>query len=422
MISLPLASERKATAPSAAYRQRLDPWGMLARRWPWVLVSVLMGITLAWIYGDTTSSMYESRAEILVIQKDARTPAQSGAGNAGFAQSPGEEVLATHMQILASPRIVEEAVVANGLVERPSLAATATAKGWSESLSARDRVVRYILDNLRVRKAGDGATRDARVVRIAFQHTSPEDARDVLAAVIGSYESFVDRMIQDAGDSALRLIDNARSELKQQVSRDDLAYRQYVHEAAALITQGDTLNPHQAMLQRFEEQLADVRLRQSETAARRQIVEQTLRSSDMQDRTNALLAVIGDKEVGRLNLLLEVELGQPASESFQAMQPARTQYARAEYEKLWDLRLQSIEKSRLLGSEHPQRQELDKQVAELERYLEQTKAQFPDVPAAKSSDMSVLAESYLNLLTFDLAELERREGTSGIAEKASRKE
>lgn len=413
MISLPATNTHvDRTGSSSLMKLRpgvFDPVGLFLRRWPWVVISAAAGLLAAWSYLQSVPPIYESQAEILVIQKDARIPAQPGGTETGFAESPGEEVLATHMQILSSPRIVQEAIIKASLDQRPSLQAVATSASWPASLSSQDRIVRYILNHLRVRKAGEGATRDARVVLVTFQHTSPEDCRDVLAAIIGSYETFVESVVQDAGDSALHLIHNARDDLKEQVERDDAAYRQYVHQAEALITDGAALNPHQVMLQQFESQLADIRLRKSEAAARRQIVERALETADHEQQTNALLAVIGNADLARLNMLLEVEFGQPASEAFQALQPTRHESARAEFDKLWNLRLDVLKKSQLLGEAHPKRQELEKQVAELEEYLRVTKAELPAPAKGPSPNMITLAQTYLKLLTFDLSELDRRE-------------
>ncbi len=71
-----------------------------------------------------------------------------------------------------------------------------------------------------VTTGGSGRARNARVLNIAFRHTSPEDCELVTRAIVDRYQEFVRSKFKDINSEAAGLIDEAEKTIKQRI--DDL--------------------------------------------------------------------------------------------------------------------------------------------------------------------------------------------------------
>ena len=125
-------------------------WEVLWRRWLIILVGVLVGWILAVAYFLAWPKTYESSAKILVMRKDP-TVAASGVSRGLEVEGPQvtSELLATHMVLLTSLKIVSEALHRDGLDQLPSiLVRLKIAQGQTPA--------DYVIENLNVTSGGKG--------------------------------------------------------------------------------------------------------------------------------------------------------------------------------------------------------------------------------------------------------------------------
>ena len=109
-----------------------------------------------------------------------------------------EDYVSAHATLIKSPLIVSRAVEEGRLNSLPSLA------GFSDP-------TRPIIAALSVeRDAGDARPGGSNVLNLAFRGRSPSDAQAVLAAIIASYERFLDETFQTVNKDTLELLTKLR--------------------------------------------------------------------------------------------------------------------------------------------------------------------------------------------------------------------
>ena len=85
-------------------------WTMVRRRYLLLGSSIFAGLLLAAAYYWLSKPSYESSTQILVIKKQATLPGHNSDAQRDFEQTVGEDLLATHILILKSPRVVQDAL------------------------------------------------------------------------------------------------------------------------------------------------------------------------------------------------------------------------------------------------------------------------------------------------------------------------
>ncbi len=403
----PLAFSQQNTSASLAF----DFSSILRRRWSLLLAGTLAGIAIAALYAFTAQVSYESTVQILVIQKDAKLATQTANAQLGLQSSIGEELLATHMQIIASPRIVEEALDTHSLLDLESLRGQLEDRGENQSLE--NAAVGYILENLHVKRGGDGRAKDAQVLQVTFRHVSDIDCSKILTAIVESYQRFLSETVQGSGSEAADLIANASSVLEKKVADLDKSYRDFLEQAPMVWREGTTLNPHEVRLVELQTELSRVQVRRTEVSSRLALVEATLAAppdEDGDDQGSKLqyLSMVDNADIDRLSLLFQVEKGDPISESFQANQPVRAETASAEFDRLLVLKLEAEKLALEFGPNHPKFVETQRQIRQMEDFLSKR-----SLAPAEDRDAGVnpirLAKAYSLLLQHDLTDLNRRE-------------
>ncbi len=88
----------------------IDLLELFWRRRTYVIVCTLLGIVLGVLYCGLATPMYESTADVLVVQKRPQAVTGDNQYESGF-----EDYLATHLAVIVSPVIVERAIEASDL-------------------------------------------------------------------------------------------------------------------------------------------------------------------------------------------------------------------------------------------------------------------------------------------------------------------
>src|SRR5205814_1039371 len=119
-------------------------------------------------------------------------------------------------------------------------------------------------------------------------------------------------------------------------------------------------------------------------------------------------ALLNEKEVARLGLLLAATKGDADNESFQAMQPHRVEAYRARYDQL--LALEAKEQSLLIefGEKHPRVLETRESIRATRDFLDRSSPKNDDL-ARRQLRPHEMVGTYADLLKHDVDDLERRE-------------
>jgi capsular exopolysaccharide synthesis family protein len=125
-----------------------------------------------------------------------------------------DDYIPTHAQIISSPLVVMRAMEKLGLENLPTLLAVKE--------TGRDPVKKAI-DLLKVFRPD----RFARVLKVDYEAGSREEAVRMLAAITDSYKSFLDSTLQHNTKGVIVLIENARTQLKDELQKKEGEYREF---------------------------------------------------------------------------------------------------------------------------------------------------------------------------------------------------
>ncbi len=377
---------------------------MLLRRWPWLVLAIILFWVGAIAYYLTADSLYQSSTQLLVMRKDPKLAAQGVGGSRESESQVSEELLATQMQILQSRRIVKEALLESGLDQSPTLVT---------KVSPGDTTTDYVIDQLSVTRGGEGLAADAHVLNIAFSHNNSEEAKAVLDAIVKRYQQFLDAQFEDVNSDAAGLITKAHNDLNQDLQAVNLEYREF-REKAPLLWSGDdsvSTNIHRNRYEGIQTELSLLSLQVSEARTRLEVVEKTVKeylengASDLE-----LLSLIDEKNMTRVGILVTVKEGEAETAAFQSLQPERYENARTEYQSLLMLELQEKTLLQEFGPSHPEVVNTRQQIAMAKDFLKNKVTSLSVEDEANGVlDPKDLVNAYVKLLRNDLASLNRRQ-------------
>jgi uncharacterized protein involved in exopolysaccharide biosynthesis len=349
----------------------LDFVKILGRRLNWLVFSGLVGLLLGAAYFLLWTPRYESKAEILLMQNDTGTISTTTETNQARLEKGGisEDLLATHMKLLQSHRIVtaalnhatdvaeeaqpdpeasdeeilaDEEIVAAGEPGDESLEDPAVPqkrirnlKSIQEQLTDDQTAAEYVIDNLFVTSGGSGRARNAHVLNVAFRHTSPAVSKVVLDAIISEYQAFVRSKFKDINTEAAKLIRKASDELEEEIGLLEEKYEAFRKDAPLLSRSASGSDIYTTRYEELAAELSQLSLERDEAESRLKMVKETLEELAGSDAHNLQkLALIDERNAERLGILVTVERGKAETAAFQAMQPERMAGATAEYNSL----------------------------------------------------------------------------------------
>jgi len=202
------------------------------------------------------SGGYEASIEILVMPKDASPNAQR-------AENTEVDPIATHMQLIQSPRIIASAVEQGNLKAIPSMA---------EPVAAGGSVEAHIRKHINVERVHDGA-----IMRIGYSGPNQEDCAKVLQAVVLAYQSFLGDTFTGTSEKAITLIEQARSELAAELAAAEDDYHKFRQQANL---RPDSSSAAQEKLKAHEAALTEIQLELAKSEARLEALEETLTKTD----------------------------------------------------------------------------------------------------------------------------------------------
>lgn len=387
----------------------LDFWGILRRRWLILFLGLAFGISLAVFYAFVAPKVYASRVEVLVMRKDPGLPQMSDSQTgAAPQQEVGDALLATHMEIIRSPRVIGDAIDNRQLEELESI--RSELDPVLAKFDHRRAVVNYIIEQLWIERGGQELAYAPLTFVAEFRHNDAADCALVLSAITESYQDFMAATLQDANSEATGLIQQARDDLTLEIDQLEQSYREFRRGTPLLTLGPDSLTKNQIRLAMLHNELIRLQLRESELQSRASILARTQNDESLQDFSDLeRLGLIDNRDVERLALLVNVERGDANSdESFVAQQPMRTTAANTEMDSLLSLKVRLREERSRLGDAHPKVQDLQDAVQDVEQFLTAKRDAIKPLDDSPEVRSGTLVNAYAKVIEKDLEDITQR--------------
>lgn len=377
----------------------LDVLAILRRRVQWIVLSGVVAAAAAVAYFTLLPPRFESRAEVLLMRNDSGSMAAGVPGATTNVDVSGE-LIANHMKIIQSKRVIENALMKQNLMELPSI---------MEQIGVDETATDYIRKNLYVTSGGGGAAREAHVLNVALRHTLPDESKTLLEALLTEYESFVKETFQDINSEALKLMGDARVELEAEIADLDRQYSEFRMNAPLLSSETGGRDVYTARYEELAAESSRLALQIDEATGRLNLVKESMAKLATEGDVGGLskLSLIDEKNATRLGILVTVERGKAESATFQAAQPERVAGANAEYSTLLNLktRLKQLEKE--YGAANPETVLVKEQIAEMEKFI---RDRAKELVVTEQIDLTPddVMNAYVRMLTNDLEALTRQ--------------
>lgn len=247
------------------------PW----RRKGLISLCVAIGIVLGLLYYFQKSPVYESTAQILIMEESSQLPVES----LEVSMSSDE----IHKMLIQSDEVIANAVKSGDLAKLPSLA---------EATSPERAIVRA----LSVDPVAASATTGKVLIDLAYQSTSQADCQLILTAVIDAYREFLADMTSDVSQDAVKLIKKAKDDLEKKIAESRARYRATQEDSQLILTNEDGLNIHETEALRLHQRISELETENKRLAAQIRSFKDDP-NSGRREILNLILAQLGASEV-----------------------------------------------------------------------------------------------------------------------------
>ena len=351
----------------------LNLWQIVRRRKWRVLLGVFTCLILGTAYLVLSGPQYESTAAVLVLKKRLETAPISGPN-----QDPRqlEDYLATHMQVITSPRVVRQAVTKHKLADL-------------QCFEGKKDVTKAIVDALTVtrdtRKPGVSPSNE--ILTIGFRGKEPDECSTVLMAVIDSYQDFLKETYRNINAETLDLIARARDVVQKDLDALEAEYQRFRENTPPLWKGKEGITVQQERLFTLDARRSALRSRQAALKATLTAIDGSLKNG----RGYAEFLDIAARLPANREVVAPSLLTQP--EPWMAGKSARVSLE----EELVNLQLQESKLLENYGSDHPDVQAIRKRIETVRGMIAPAAAARGQVPA-QSSRVRELVDLRIQLL------------------------
>ncbi len=277
-----------------------------------------------------------------------------------------------------------------------------------QHLGPQDNAVEYVINNMYVTTGGSGRARNARVLNIAFRHTSPQDCEIVTRAIVDSYQKFVREKFKDINSEAAGLIEQAQKNTSTSIKGLEESYRKFRMESPMLSRGSTGSDIYTTRYEELAAEFSQLAIQRDEAAGRLDMVKKSLADYSANNAHNLQkLALIDERNAERLGILVTVERGKAETAAFQSTQPERMAGATAEYSQLLTMKTRLSQLTADFGPEYPEVKALRQQIGEMEGFLSKKQKELfigEDVQLTPDDVM----KAYVSMLEHDLRALDQR--------------
>jgi capsular exopolysaccharide synthesis family protein len=374
---------------------------VIARRWKWMALGIVAGLVICVLYFLYAPKKYESVASIFVMQKDMSLPTAAGPQSGSGDRAVSEDLLATHMQLIQSNRIIRDALNTGDLVAAESIQNKVDLETTAED---------YVIENLTVTRGGAGQSKNAHILTLAFRHDSAEDAQRIVVSIVDSYQSFLETTFKDVNSEAAGLIRQAEEELGAELKKAESAYASF-REQTPLLWKGEVgTNVHRDRFEQVQADLNQIQLEITTAQSRLETVDNALKLFDELNVPDIeRLSVIDDANAARISMLISVDQPATIDAAFQAAQPERAESARSEFSALLSLMTKEQSARLSMGPNHPDVRALKAEIDALKQFLAEKSKTLAPAEHRFSRDPKAIVSSYVSFLRNDLMALTLRQ-------------
>ncbi len=225
----------------------VDVWGILARRKWLVILGMILGLGLGYIYLLQADPVYESLAQVLIEEKKAPSIPITGFDTQFVTAS--EE--AKHAVVIQSPRILGDAFQKFSLDRLPTFADDPQPLvSLSESLS--------------VEIVEEGT----HVLDISYRGPNPDDTEKVVHSILQTYQKFLEDNYANTGEETRDLIDKAKNDLLEKWELAEADYKKFKKTTPLMYRGEEAINLHQDRQADYEVERVKLQKQLAETHAR----------------------------------------------------------------------------------------------------------------------------------------------------------
>jgi len=364
-----------------------------------------MGVAAALIYCMNATVWYESTAKVLVSEKDPRLAASMEGGARDRSDLINEDILANHMEVITSRKIIENALKAARLETLPSIVS---------HLNERTDAVAYVIQHLKLTKGGSGGAKGAHSLKIQFQHDNPEDAKSVLSAVVREYQGFLGTQLDFAMSSANMLVKQAQEDIEKEIEAVEEEYIALRANAPVLFQGEGSSNIYLDQFRRLNDEMLELKIQESAIKTRLTRVEDVLAKRNSSEDPDSksddfeLLALIDSTSLERIGVFASLQVNSAKSADFLAAQPARLEKARTEYSHLLQLMSHEQKLRSDFAENHPEVLKVRREIDLVKDFIDQNSDQV-DVAWEQEVSPELLTRAYVGFLKHDLATLDEKQ-------------
>ncbi len=372
------------------------------RRHRWIVIlCLLIGLALGIAHALKGLPWYQSHAKMLINAKNAGLSTKNGGPSTS--EMIESDVLANHIEVLRSRRIVQAALEKDGLTDLDSIQPF-----LSETCDPTD----YVIGQLELTRGGGGDAKTARSLDIAFVHTNPEDSQRILESVLVEYQVFIVKQVESVLSTANSLVSKAKTDVEKDLRSAEQEYMEARREAPLLFQGEGSSNVYQEKYRRLEDELLNLQIEEATVRTRYEGVLKAIEKMDGEPAKNQIdqLALIDGKSMERLGVFAGLKMNASSTAEFMAAQPERIAEAQAEYSRLLELMSEKQRLSSVYGSEHPKVQDVDDEITLVKNFLGEKQEKLDgslglgDMPM----DPESLLKTYVGFLKHDLSAFEQR--------------
>src|SRR6056297_294438 len=388
----------------------LDLLGIVKRRYHLIALGVLVGASLATLFFVQQIPIFQSNLTVLVGQSVSEMASQGETSCIEGSNSIQANILATHVELFRSPRVIREAIEEANLRKNPG----------------------EIAESLSVGRGGEGDTEGASLLTASYSDPDPETAAQVLQAVYDSYRKYINDQSRNVGLEAAELIKKSQDENERAVQAADEAYRQFMADLPALVGSGDggLQEVHRIRLQSIEGDLAAVRKELAAAKSRYSGIEQILASRAEDELTDAeIITLLSAEEIGRMQTIIGMSQSDREVSLAERMASSKAGVSvNLEYQQLLQLTSELRVLKAQFGDGHPSVTAMQERIDGVREAIASARDQNPDGDEAENELIEIkpleVLRSYVTVLRSDIDELGKRETEllklSGVEEKAAK--
>lgn len=297
------------------------------------LLGVLLAIAAGVTYYFKGTKIYESSAEVLVINKRPEAVTAEDQGATQF-----EDYMSTHRALISSDVVLSRAVADAELGSLTCFSDLPPEADLAQTIKGA------LLVAGGAKSLGRGADN---ILDVSFRSTDPDDSAAVVRAILASYQAYLEETYRDMTADTVELISEAHSLLVTDLNEQEAQYRAFRESSPVITSDNSAQATSNEQLRIIQSERANLMLRRAELQTQLDTIKRAVEEG--QDE-NSLVHLIAKWD-------MEVSLRRRSPDDNALSQEM--------------LRLQNEEKQLLetMGGEHPQIVAIRREIAETQRFF-----------------------------------------------------